>query len=144
MLETAPLVANTKPTRKRRPKTGVAKGMRVRIFPTPEQEDVLFRWTGACRWVWNWALGAQQHHYRQTEKHLSTNTLSKTLTGMLTTGVEPVEHKDVSWLRDLPRTSLTCTLNALKESWTAFFDGCSGKRADKPGMPTFKKFRKAK
>ena len=136
--------AAKKPKRKRRPRVGVAKGMRVRLVLTDEQEAVLVRWMGACRWTWNWALGQQNSHYASTQKHLGMSALSSQLTAALNAGVDPVSGRDITWLRDLPRTSLTCTLGDLKASWTAFFDGCSGKRADRPGKPRFKKFSDAR
>lgn len=143
-MNATPAHVKTKPVRKRAPRLGVEKGMKVRLYPTVEQEATLLRWMGACRWTWNWALGAQHQHYRSTGKHLSTVALSRALTVMLKTGVEAVEHRDITWLRELPRTSLTCTLNSLRDSWKAFFDGCSGKRPDKPGQPRFKQFKDAK
>ena len=65
-------------------------------------------------------LGRQNDHYRQTGKHLSTTALSRELTAMMKTGVEPMDGRDVTWLVDVPRTSLSCALNNLKTSWTAF------------------------
>ena len=130
--------------RKRRPRTGVAKGMRVRVYPTEEQARILGEWMGACRWTWNWALGQQTDHYTQTGKHLGTSALSRSLTQTMKEGVDPISGREIEWLRDVPRTSLTQVFNALKTSWTAFFDGCSGKRADKPGKPRFRAFRDQK
>lgn len=128
------------PARTRRPRTGLAKGMLVRLSPTKEQATILHRWQGACRWTWNWALAQQHTHYASTQTHLGTGSLSKALTQAMAIGVDPVSGRDITWLRDLPRTSLTCTLRHLKAAWQAFFDGMSGKRPDKPGKPRFKKY----
>lgn len=133
-----------KVVRKRKPRTGIAKGMRVRVYPTSEQESKLIAWMGACRWTWNWALNQQNDHYTKTKKTLSLNTLSKDLTLALKAGVDPVSGNNIEWLKEVPRTSLTCTFNSLKGSWQAFFDGCSGKRSDCPEKPKFKAYSDTK
>ena len=130
--------------RVRKPRTGLAKGMVVRVYPTEEQAQTLLQWMGACRWVWNWALAQQNDHYTQTQKHLSLNTLSRLLTQAMAEGQDPVSGREISWLREVPRTCLTQAFRALGTSWAAFFDGVSGKRADQPGKPTFKAFRDSK
>ena len=128
-------VAPNKPKRKRAPRIkreGVAKGMRVRLLPTPEQAADLRRWAGSSRWVWNWALGKQTEHYRNTGKHLSSDSLSRELTQVLKS------DPSLDWLGQVPRTCLTRALKDLGQAWTNFFDGVSGKRADAPGRPKFK------
>ena len=130
--------------RVRKPRTGVVKGMVVRVYPTEEQAQTLLQWMGACRWVWNWALAQQNDHYAQTQKQLSLNDLSRLLTQAMASGKDPVSDREIDWLRDVPRTCLTQAFRALGASWSAFFDGISGKRADKPGKPRFKAFRDAR
>ena len=125
-----------KPKRKRAPKkvhAGLPKGMRVRVLPSDEQAAFLRRWAGSARWTWNWALHRQEEHYRDTGKTLSTDTLSKELT------IKLKEDPELEWLAQVPRTCLTQTLNDLRDSWNAYFDGISGKRADQPGKPQFKR-----
>ena len=126
--------ASEKPQRKRAPKKqreGEKRGMKIRIMPTAEQQAQFRRWAGSSRWVWNWALFRQNDHYRSTGTSLSTDSLSRELTVMM-------KDEDLAWLKQVPRTCLTQTLNHLKKSWDDYFDGIKGVRPDKPGKPQFK------
>ena len=127
-------VEEGKPVRKRaarKLRVGVAKGLRIRIIPTPEQATKLSQWAGTSRWLWNWALAKQQAHYAQHQKHLGSNELSRELTQVMDNEAE------LEWLSLPPRTCHTMTLNNLNAGWQNFFDGASGKRHDKPGAPVF-------
>lgn len=125
-----------KPVRKRSPKKqgeGEPRGMKVRILPTTEQEAQFRRWAGASRWVWNWALSRQNDHYRLTGKSLAIEQLSRDITSMMN------DDETVAWLKQVPRTCLTQTLNNLKKAWQDYFDGIKEARANKPGRPQFKR-----
>lgn len=125
-----------KPVRKRAPKKkreGASKGMRIRLLPDASQDVFFRRSAGSARWVWNWALHQQNEHYRLTGEHLSVEPLSRELTQLLN------EDPEKDWLKQVPRTCLTQTLNDLGVAWKGFFDGLKGLRKDKPGKPQFKR-----
>lgn len=53
--------------------------LKIRLKPTPEQQQKLAANFGCARWVWNEALTFAQAHYQQTGKTLSALDLKKRL-----------------------------------------------------------------
>jgi len=56
------------------------QSIRIRLFPTPEQEEKLWEHVNAARAVWNWGLGYEMELFETGEKHLSAYSLKKVLT----------------------------------------------------------------
>ncbi len=46
------------------------KAVKVRLYPTTEQQESLARSFGCARWYWNYALQQSIQHYEQTGKSL--------------------------------------------------------------------------
>ena len=57
----------------------MCKGYKVRIYPTKEQEQLIWKHIGACRYIWNWMLDYQQQAHERGEKHLSAFSMTKLL-----------------------------------------------------------------
>lgn len=55
--------------------------MKVRLKPTPEQENQLWKSAGTARWAYNWTLARQEENYRNGGKFLPNTILRKTDTG---------------------------------------------------------------
>ena len=55
------------------------RAYRYRLEPTAEQEVSLYRFAGARRWMWNWALHRKQDHYQQHKVGLSLSALCEEL-----------------------------------------------------------------
>lgn len=49
------------------------KTLIIRIFPTEEQERIIWKHIGACRFIWNWSLENQIKEYNLT-KHRIVHT----------------------------------------------------------------------
>ena len=47
------------------------KAYKYRIYPTSEQETLLAKSFGCCRWFWNYALNLYQETYKNTGKGLT-------------------------------------------------------------------------
>ena len=138
---------STDPNKKRvsrRKDNTLCKGQRLRLYPTPEQEALLNQWMGCSRYVWNWALCKQAAHYEKYQldekigiplsghkKHLKEAEISKQLTLLRQT-------EGFEWLLSCPFTVLNMSLQNLKKSWRAFYDGKTGTRIDMPGQPQFR------
>ena len=43
------------------------KSYKIRLIPTKEQEELLWKHVNACRFVWNWGLGFQIKLYEDGE-----------------------------------------------------------------------------
>lgn len=53
---------------------------KVRWFPTPEQEQQLWKSVGTARFIYNWTLAKQEENYQNGGKFISDNDLRKELT----------------------------------------------------------------
>ena len=56
------------------------RGYRIRLYPTREQEQQLWKTVNAVRWTWNWGLSYQMERYKEHGKILSAYDLRKQFT----------------------------------------------------------------
>lgn len=101
------------------------KAYKYRFYPTPEQENLLRRTLGCCRYVYNRALATRQEAYTQRQEKLSGYALNKML---------PVwkKEEETEWLADVSAVALQQSINNLEVAYQNFF----AKRAQ---FPTFKR-----
>lgn len=91
------------------------KAIKVRLYPTPEQELILARSFGCARWYWNFALNACTTHYQETGIGLKLAAYK----GML-----PQLKKEYPWLKeDCYSAVLQCVAINLNKAYTNFFAG---------------------
>jgi putative transposase len=91
------------------------KAVKVRLYPTPEQQVALSRSFGCARWYWNFALNACIQHYQETGKTLKLAAYK----GML-----PQLKKEYPWLKeDCYSAVLQCVAINLNKAYTNFFQG---------------------
>nr|WP_155743943.1 RNA-guided endonuclease TnpB family protein [Scytonema sp. UIC 10036] len=89
--------------------------IKVRLYPTIEQQEALAKSFGCARWYWNYALNACIQHYEETGKSLPM----KTYKGMLPQ--LKIEHP---WLKtDCYSSVLQCVAINLNKAYTNFFEG---------------------
>lgn len=106
------------------------KTYRIRLYPTKEQESLMWQHIGACRYVWNWMLAKQEELYEQGEKHLSAFSMIKLLVPLKNDG----EH---SWLYDISATSCQIICQDIDKAYKEFF-------AKRRGFPRFKSRKRSK
>lgn len=103
------------------------RAKKVRLYPTKEQEQKLWKSVGSARFVYNWTLARQEENYKQGNKFLNDNELRKEITQLKKT--------ELNWLNevsnDVAKQSVKDACNAYKR----FFKGLS----DKPRLKTKKK-----
>lgn len=56
------------------------KGYRVRLYPTPNQEDILMEYCNASRYAYNWALYEFNNIYENSGSWITSNELCKIFT----------------------------------------------------------------
>jgi len=95
------------------------------LKPNSEQQRLMRRFAGSCRFVWNKALALQKSLYEQGEKKIGYAGLCKQLS-------EWRNSPDIAWLADAPVHPLQQSLKDLERAYANFF----AKRAD---FPRFKK-----
>jgi putative transposase len=94
-----------------------------RLYPTREQENLIARHLGCCRYVYNWALNLKNQTYHDDGTSLSRYDLMNQL---------PQLKEEVPWLKEVNAQSLQQSIHHLSRAFTNFFEG----RAEEP---TFKK-----
>ena len=90
------------------------KSYKIRLYPTKEQEAMMWKHIGACRYIWNYMLAYQQEQYANGEKHLSAFDMIKLLTPLKRDG----EHE---WLCEVSNMSLVAVCRDLDKAYKRFF-----------------------
>lgn len=105
------------------------KSYKVRLEPTKEQIEMLYKTSGCARFVYNWCLNFQKERYEQGEKFVSAMGMSKYLTALK-------KQDEYSWLKEVDSIALIGAYTDACTSFKNFFRGC--KKGKKVGYPKFK------
>lgn len=83
------------------------KAYKVRCFPTQEQQELILKTFGCCRWYWNQALADNISFYNEN-KRIKINT--------------PASYKqEYSWLKEVDASALDFTKINLQNAFSDFF-----------------------
>ena len=99
------------------------KAFKYRLYPTPEQSDLLNKHIGASRFVYNLALETKQMAWAGNRVNLNCFDLIKQL---------PELKKECEWLKEVNSQSLQQPIRNLDNAFTRFFKG-------QGNFPKFKK-----
>ncbi len=111
------------------------KSYKIRLYPTVEQEQLMWQHIGACRYIWNYMLALQQQRYKDGEKHLSRFDMIKWLTPLK-------QEAERMWLKDVANASLRVVCTDLSKAYDTFFKKQGGfpkfksRKKSKPNFPT--------
>lgn len=106
------------------------KSYKVRIYPTKQQEELMWKHIGSCRFIWNYMLDKQNALHERGEKHLSAFDMNNILKPLKNDG----EHE---WLYDVSNTSLQKSCQDLQKAYEKFF-------RRQGGFPKFKSKKRSK
>ena len=106
------------------------KSFKIRIYPTKEQEELIWKHIHTCRFVWNYMLNLQEERYKSGEKHLSAFSMIKELTPLKNDG----NH---DWMYEVSSASMQTVCRDLDNAYKEFF-----KKTRK--HPRFKSRKRAK
>ena len=101
---------------------------KFRLYPTREQENLMQKTFGCCRYVYNYFLSERKTSYEQTGKSPTRFQQDKGLTEL---------KKELGWLREPDKCALQDALRQLDQAYQNFFRRV--KAGEKPGYPRFKK-----
>jgi putative transposase len=90
--------------------------VKVRLYPTPEQEMLLAQHFGCARWWWNFALNKSIETYRDTGKGLGRSALNALLPALK-------KEKETQWLGECYSQILQAVTLHLTTAYKNFFDG---------------------
>lgn len=103
------------------------KSFKQRIYPNQVQQEYLRREFGACRFVYNWALGLRTKSWTESQTRLKSSDIGKQLTLLK-------QQKDYVWLNAVSARCLYYSLMNLDAAFRNFFNKTAK-------YPTFKKKR---
>lgn len=103
---------------------------KVRLKPTLEQEQQLWKAVGTSRWAYNWALSKQEESYKQSGEFISDEVLRKELTILK-------KEEQYSWLYEVSNNVTKQAIRDLCDSYKRFFKGLADR-------PKFKSRRQSK
>lgn len=106
------------------------RSYRFRIYPTSEQENLIQRTFGCCRFVYNRFLAMRIEAYKERGETMNYYICCNALTPM---------KKDLEWLKEVDATALQSSLRDLDTAFHNFFRGV--KHGQHIGYPKFKSKR---
>lgn len=106
------------------------KGYKIRIYPTKEQEQKMWRHIGASRWIYNFMLAEQQRRYQAGEMHMSAFDMSRYVTALK-------QMPEYTWLNEVSAHTLHRSCADLAQAYDDFFK-------KKSAHPKFKRRKTAK
>lgn len=90
------------------------KAIKVRLYPTRYQEELMFKSAGVARFSYNWGLAFLNNYYKENNRSLSINELRKEFTKL---------RNDIEyfWLKEVSSEIPQQALKDLGESFKKFF-----------------------
>lgn len=105
------------------------KSIRIRLLPTKEQEELMFKTIGCSRFAYNWALNRCSELHNKGEKYSMAN-IRKEFTQLK-------KQEDYKWLNEVSNTTMVESIRNLDKAFKSFFN-------KKSKYPKFKTKRKSK
>lgn len=90
------------------------KAIKVRLYSTRYQEELMFKSAGVARFSYNWGLAFLNNYYKENNRSLSINELRKEFTKLR----NDIEY---SWLKEVSSEIPQQALKDLGESFKKFF-----------------------
>ena len=94
----------------------ILKTYKYRLLPNKKQEEILARYFGAVRFVYNHFLAERKKQYDKTSKSDNYYAQAKTLTNLK-------KQEEYSWLKEVNSQTLQQSLRHLETAYTNFFRG---------------------
>ena len=104
--------------------------LKIRLLPTPEQEQAFWNHIGAARFIYNYMLAEQKLRYEAGEKHMSAFDMNKMLTPLK-------KQEEYLWLNKVSNRTLQRACADLAEAYSNFF-------AHRARFPRFKSRKRSK
>jgi putative transposase len=92
----------------------IRKTYKYRLYPNKAQRELLEKYFGACRWVYNWGLERKSEEFKKEKKNLSVYDLMNDLPNLK-------KQKEFEWLNEPPAQCLQQSLKDLDMAFTNFF-----------------------
>jgi putative transposase len=106
---------------------------KIRLKPTDNQIQQLWRSVGTARWAYNWALGKQKENYKKGGKFLTDGILRKEITVLK-------QAEEFSWLKQVSNNVAKQAVKDLCDAYKKFFKRLAEKprfKSRKHSKPSF-------
>ena len=90
------------------------KAYKYKIKPNTQQEELLSKFFGCVRYIYNWDLGMKTSAYKENGKAVGYVQLAKELTSLK-------QQQDHQWLNECTAEALQQSLRCLDKAFTSFF-----------------------
>ncbi len=104
---------------------------KVRLLPTDEQEQQLWKSVGTARFIYNWTINKQEENYKNGGKFISNNDLRKELT--------IIKQDELKWLNEVSNNVAKQAVKDACNAYKRFFKG----EAEKPKFKSRRKSKKS-
>ena len=104
--------------------------LKIRLLPTPEQEQAFWNHIGAARFIYNYMLAEQKRRYEAGEKHMSAFDMNMALTQLK-------KQSEFAWLKDVSADMQQRACADLATAFANFF-------ARRARYPRFKSRKRSK
>jgi len=108
-------------------------GRKVRLCPTNEQEQQLWKSVGTARFIYNWTLARQEENYKNGGKFISDNDLRKELTILKKT-------EEYKWLNEVSNNVAKQAVKDACNAYKNFFKGLTDRsrfKSRRKSKPSF-------
>jgi len=100
------------------------RAYKYRIYPNQEQQVLINKNIGCCRWIYNWGLNKKIELYKSEKKHVSKFDLTREIKNLRVV-------EETKWLSESNCQSLHISIENLDKAFVRFFK-------EKKGFPNFK------
>ncbi|MGL5576019.1 MAG: RNA-guided endonuclease InsQ/TnpB family protein [Sarcina sp.] len=90
------------------------KAIKVKLYPTRKQEELMWKSAGVARFSYNWGLDYLNNYYKENKKSLSIGSLRKVFT-------EIRKSEEYKWLKEVSSEIPQQALKDLGDSFQRFF-----------------------
>lgn len=104
------------------------KTLKIRLYPTKEQEILFYKHINCQRYIYNWALNLNNELYKECKKKYSSSELSRMLNQY---------KKENIWLYEVSNATLKEAIRDLDKAYNNFYKG-------RANIPRFKSKKKSK
>lgn len=95
------------------------RSFKIRVYPTKEQEQLMWKHVGASRWLCNFMLDEQKRRYENGEKHMSAFDMHKYITVLK-------KMPEYAWLGEIGIRTLQIVCADLDSAYKNFFSKSGG------------------
>lgn len=90
------------------------KSIKIRVLPTKEQEELMFKTIGVCRFAYNWGLNYSNEYYKENKKSISCKSIRNEF-------IKLKQLEEYSWLKEVSSQAISHSFENLDIAFKKFF-----------------------